>query len=67
MAKINGTAAPEGDGMSISEYLAAKGYKETRVAVEVNGEILGKDKYSSTVIAPEDVIEIVSFVGGGSL
>lgn len=53
--------------MSISEYLAANGYKETRVAVEINGEILGKDKYSSTVIAPEDVIEIVSFVGGGSL
>lgn len=67
MAKINGVNAPDGDGMSISEYLAAKGYKETRVAVEVNGEILGKDKYSSTVIAPEDVIEIVSFVGGGSL
>ena len=33
--------------------------------VELNGEILPKAQYDSTIIADSDKIEIVSFVGGG--
>ena len=35
------------------------------VHIEKNGEIVPKSKYSEVTIQDEDVIEVVSFVGGG--
>ena len=37
-----------------------------RVAVELNMEIVKKDKYSATAIRDGDSLEVVSFMGGGS-
>ena len=37
----------------------------TRIAVERNGEIVPKRLYGETVLQDNDVIEVVSFVGGG--
>lgn len=36
-----------------------------RVAVELNMEIVKKDKYAATVIKDGDNLEVVSFMGGG--
>lgn len=65
MIKINGKAEESAAGKSIAEYLEQSGYKATRVAVEINGDILPKAEYSQRPIAEGDTIEIVSFVGGG--
>ncbi|MEF2734888.1 MAG: sulfur carrier protein ThiS [Blautia sp.] len=35
------------------------------MAVERNGEIIPKSKYEETLLSDGDVLEIVSFVGGG--
>jgi thiamine biosynthesis protein ThiS len=35
------------------------------VAVERNREIVPKAEYSTTSLAPGDVLEVVEFVGGG--
>ena len=35
------------------------------VVVELNREILERDRYAATVVSPGDAIEIVHFVGGG--
>ncbi len=64
MVKINGTEAAAG-GKTISEYLAVADYDIRRVAVERNGEIVPKTQYDEVVIEEDDVIEVVSFVGGG--
>lgn len=64
MIKINGEAA-EVQGMMLVDYLAREGYQPARIAVECNGEIIPKAEYGAKVLQDGDVLEIVSFVGGG--
>lgn len=64
MVKINGEEIDIA-GKTMFEFLAESGYDVKRVAVELNGDILPKAKYDSTVIQDGDSAEIVSFVGGG--
>lgn len=64
MIYINGIAF-EKDEIKLSEYLSENNLAVTRIAVELNGEILPKDKYDKTVLSDGDRVEIVNFVGGG--
>lgn len=64
MIRINGEEARV-LGMTIAEYLQAKGYRAEVVAVELNGEIIPRDSFSSVRFADGDSAEIVRFVGGG--
>ena len=64
MVKINGEEKNV-MGKTIGEYLTESGYDVKRVAVELNGDILPKAQYESTVLKGGDSVEIVSFVGGG--
>jgi len=52
-------------GTTISGLLAELGLAEARVAVVVGREIVAPGLWSSRVLRQSDVIEIVSFVGGG--
>ena len=36
-----------------------------RIAVERNGDIVPKAQYDETMLCDGDVVEVVSFVGGG--
>lgn len=49
----------------LSEVLVELGYGKQAVAVELNGQILAMDSYTSIVITASDRLEIVTFVGGG--
>lgn len=64
MAKINGVEI-EANGKTISQYLAGTDYSVARIAVERNGDIVPKAEYDNVTIEENDVIEVVSFVGGG--
>lgn len=64
MVKINGVELIVA-GRTVAEYLAESGYDAKRVAVELNGDILPKAQYDSTVFRDGDCVEVVSFVGGG--
>ena len=64
MVKINGTDLPLA-GTTLAAYLAQSGYDCKRVAAERNGDIVPKAQYEQTVLRDGDVLEIVSFVGGG--
>ena len=64
MVIINGEEK-EAEGKTMQQYLDEEGYNTARLAVEINGEILPKAKYSETILSDRDKIEIVSFVGGG--
>lgn len=64
MVKINGTEMDLA-GKTVAEYLATTNYDPKRIAVERNGDIVFKSKYSETVLEEGDSLEIVSFVGGG--
>ena len=41
------------------------GYTGKHFVVELNGEILSKETYTTTKLTASDRLEIVSFVGGG--
>ena len=64
MVKINGVELIVA-GRTVAEYLAESGYDTKRVAVELNGDILPKAQFDSTVLHDGDSVEVVSFVGGG--
>jgi thiamine biosynthesis protein ThiS len=46
--------------------LAQLGMKPDRVAVELNRELLPRDRWSTTQLTDGDKLEIVHFVGGGN-
>ena len=48
-----------------NEYLEKNNFDIKKIAVEINGDIVPKSRYESTVLCDGDAIEIVSFVGGG--
>ena len=64
MVKINGEELKVA-GKSISEFLATTNYAPKRIAVERNGDIVPKAQYDETMLCDGDVVEVVSFVGGG--
>lgn len=64
MVKINGTYI-DAAGKTIAQYLSGTDYNLGRIAVERNGEIVPKSKYSEVVLLDGDCVEVVSFVGGG--
>lgn len=66
MFTVNGTKKELSDVFSVKEYLEQNGYVISQIAVELNEEILPKTEYASTVLKDGDVMEIVSFMGGGS-
>ncbi len=64
MVKINGNDC-DVSGMTISQYLKTTDYDLKFIAVERNEEIVPKSQFDETIIQNGDVIEVVSFVGGG--
>lgn len=66
MVKINGK---EQDmvGKTILEMLLAMEYRKETVAVEINEEIISKELFETTLLAEGDVVEVVTFMGGGSI
>ena len=40
-------------------------YDRTKIAVELNEDIVPKQTYEETILKNGDVVEVVSFVGGG--
>lgn len=64
MIKINGEAV-EIDEVNLLQYLTENGYNPKLIAVECNEEIVPKSQYESYILHSGDVVEIVSFVGGG--
>lgn len=63
MIKVNGDML-DFTGKSVRELLENEGYSLPRTAVELNGEILNRSEYDRQ-LHDGDVVEIVSFVGGG--
>jgi len=51
---------------NVHELLACLGVKADRVAVELNLDIVPRDRWSATTLHEGDRLELVHFVGGGS-
>jgi sulfur carrier protein len=64
MVTVNGENC-QLDGLDVLTMLSQKGYVLTRVVTELNGQIVPKSAYEKTILKSGDVVEVVSFVGGG--
>lgn len=62
---INGQPEDIATPLSVDELIARKGLNAGRVAVEVNGAIVPRDKRAQTMLSGTDTVEIVTFVQGG--
>ena len=62
---INGEFRHVPDGITVLQLLDILKITATRVAVELNLEIVPKSTYAERILQDNDRIEIVHFVGGG--
>ena len=62
---VNGKDVAVPPGASVTDFLTSKGFREKLVVVELNGRILDRGRFASTLLAAGDKVEIVHFVGGG--
>jgi len=53
--------------ITLAQLVEQLGMKQDRVAVELNRNIVSRDRWAETNLAEGDHLEIVHFVGGGSL
>lgn len=66
MITVNGVKRTLEQPLSVTEYLEKNQYVPVQVAIELNDQILARELYGSTILKEGDVMEIVSFMGGGS-
>jgi thiamine biosynthesis protein ThiS len=64
---INGDALELPAPISLAELINDLDLPATRIAVELNRTVVRRSDWSTTMLRDEDRIEIVHFVGGGSI
>ena len=67
MAKIqlNGSSYEINGGTNLNQLLNMLKIQKNKVAIELNGEIVEKNKYPEIILNKNDKVEIVQFIGGG--
>ena len=63
---INGAEREFANVATLASLVEQLGMKADRVAVELNREIVSRDRWNQTRLSDGDRLEIVHFVGGGS-
>jgi len=63
--QLNGSPYEIHDGTNLNELLNKLKIQKNKVAIEVNGEIVEKNKYPNLILNKGDKVEIVKFIGGG--
>lgn len=65
MIIVNGEEVEIDSGSSVAKLVEERGLDRSRVAVELNGEIVPRGTFDDTLLHDGDKVEIVHFVGGG--
>ena len=63
--QLNGVPYEINKGTNLNELLNQLKILKNKVAIEVNGEIIEKKKYTNLILNKDDRVEIVHFIGGG--
>ncbi|MDC6465668.1 sulfur carrier protein ThiS [Pelagibacteraceae bacterium] len=63
--QLNGNIYEINKGINLDELVNKLKLKKNKVAIEVNGIIIEKNKYPSLILNKDDKVEIVHFIGGG--
>ena len=63
--QLNGDPYEINNGIDLNELLNKLKIQKNKVAIEVNGVIIEKNKYIKLILNKDDKVEIVHFIGGG--
>ncbi len=69
LVQLNGrelTLANLSSPSDMASVISALDLKADRIAVELNGRIVSRTAWSTTLVSDNDRLEIVHFVGGGN-
>lgn len=64
---VNGQVRETMSGTTVADLLRELNITGERVAVEVNLDILERGQFGQRLLTEGDRVEIISFIGGGSL
>jgi thiamine biosynthesis protein ThiS len=67
LVTINGEARDIAEGLTVADLVPLLELQAERLAIEVNRKIVRRALWPETALGEGDKIEIVQFVGGGSL
>ena len=62
---VNSRSRDFPENSTVSEILNVLDIRPDAIAVEVNGEIVSRSRHAEAALHDGDVVEIVTFVGGG--
>jgi thiamine biosynthesis protein ThiS len=62
---INGEVRELPAELTVAELLSHFGLEVDRIVVELNREIVPRDRYGEAAVVAGDVLELVEIVGGG--
>jgi sulfur carrier protein len=62
---LNGKAREVAEGVTVSRLLEELKLQPLRVAVQVNQDILKRERYGEVALQPGDTVEILTFMSGG--
>lgn len=63
---VNGKKLEVTDGATITALLEELNINPLRVAVQLNLEIIKRERYDKTTLRADDKLEIITFMAGGS-
>ena len=63
--QLNGSPYEINTETNLNQLLNKLKIQKTKVAIEVNGAIVEKNKYPKIILNKGDKVEIVHFIGGG--
>ena len=63
--QLNGSSYDVSIKTNLYDLLNNLSIPDDKVAIELNGTIIEKKKYSNVILNKDDKIEIVHFIGGG--
>jgi thiamine biosynthesis protein ThiS len=63
--RLNGKAREVADGITIGRLLDELTLQPLRVAVQVNMDIVKRERFGEVALQPGDTVEILTFMSGG--
>lgn len=62
---VNGAERTVADGCTVAQLVRELGLDKNPIAIEVNRQIVPRDRHGETRLSDGDRLEIVTLVGGG--
>lgn len=62
---VNGQSKVVAEGLTLSQFVRDMGLERNPIAVELNRQVVPRDRHDATRLTEGDRLEIVTLVGGG--